>query len=317
LDSECNSDYDCMTGLYCDGLTGASFCTTKLNDGASCYTGHQCISGYCLDDTCGGNCSPNCGYGQTCTFDTDCSTSLYCGLFGTCEFQLSNGATCSRDAMCVNDNCIQNVCGSCTSNCGLNEPCSSDSTCNSGMWCSVGFCAYKYYGGTFCTSDNQCYSGDCSGSNGWMTCTGSSTHGNAGIGQSCSSSYDCKVNLYCSNSVCAQQVSRGSSCQAYDACASGSWCQDYSYLEAGTCVATYPNGHNCTDAVQCDSDYCSSSNRCDKNPLVDLLTKGAEIVLGIIIVIIVAIILACVGIGCCIWQCCIKKPENQTVYMQV
>jgi len=189
----CITDGDCPDGYYCDA---EHQCQYKLELGADCSSGNQCLSGNCVDGFCcnsmcllqcqacdvsgqEGTCSPVTGapHGSRPACDSDGSV---CG--GNCNGVYVPGCTYpGAETQCRDASCTSAVAtlpaycngsGACpglqTQDCAPYDcvgdqcgGCQNDSDCADGEYCSGGVCSPKLQLGEVCSDDNQCLSTHC------------------------------------------------------------------------------------------------------------------------------------------------------------
>jgi len=129
-------DSECAGTISCNG---AGACTI-LADGASCSSGLECASGFCVDEVC---CDVSCaGLCEACTAakrgsgsdgvcdaitagldpDSECAGLAVCDGSGACKRPY--GSTCTLADECVGGVCVDGVC--CDASCaGLCEACTA------------------------------------------------------------------------------------------------------------------------------------------------------------------------------------------------
>lgn len=185
----------CPAGTYCDS-TGT--CAKTLELGASCSSGTQCASGFCVDGVCcNGKCDGQCqsckatGSVGTCKTiqGAPVSPRAACGGTGKCTAQCdgTNAAACTypdsstvcTPASCTagkvttasvcngSGNCTASTTNACPSNlCAADgvscaESCTSTS-CSAGSYCGAGgACTPTIDDGKPCSGDIQCTHGHC------------------------------------------------------------------------------------------------------------------------------------------------------------
>ena len=228
--------------------------------GAACQSGSECSSTYCVDGVC---CNSACtGQCQACAEAASPGTctavngaprgtrTACAGAASTC------GGSCSTSSPteCVypgsSTTCGSATCASYTllnnaPQCNSNGACSpaTQTTCQTGTYCTAGSCVAQLPNGSSCQNPNQCQSGNCTGS----ICTNAPKSNGAacGTGSECSSTY-C-VDGVCCNAPCTGQ------CQACAEAAS-----------PGTCTAVNgtPRGARpaCNAATLTCAGSCSTSS---------------------------------------------------------
>jgi len=132
----CADDRTCATGFFC----AAPDCVPKLDVGAACTGGNQCVSGSCADGVC---CMTACaGPCQSCASPT----------VGTCTPYAAGAdpdADCAQGLACTGA-------GACFGTCTNDAP-----DCEAGNYCASGSCALKKNDGTACGQARECKSGFC------------------------------------------------------------------------------------------------------------------------------------------------------------
>jgi hypothetical protein len=258
----------CGTGLTCSKKT------CLANNGQTCSTGTQCVSGSCVDGVCCG--SASCATCMACSnaktgavsgtcapiltgqVDTRCTKAPPCGLDGTC-----NGAGACRNALSGTS------CGTATCASGIAQP---TATCNGGGTCTTPptVACTPYLCGTTacattCTSNANCATGaQCSG----------------GVCSPCPGGLCCSTGQVNCSGVCVTTTSDvnncggcGIKCTAPTAgttsCAAGvckPTCSAGATLCGGACVALTANpncgacGVTCAAGSTCTSSKCVKSN---------------------------------------------------------
>jgi hypothetical protein len=185
----CSTHTDCVTGYYCNA---GGACVAKVDLGAGCTDGAQCLSGKCVDNVCcGTDCNGTCeacnvgGHLGTCwPIATDTDPSAECGTCHVCngargckdatdgtdpknECSQSSAATCGQDGTCGGGTCrswpLGTVCAAqtCTGSTQYNaDTCNGSGTCVDGGTTSCG--GYLCNGTacwTSCATDAQCNTG--------------------------------------------------------------------------------------------------------------------------------------------------------------
>jgi hypothetical protein len=326
----CATDAHCVSGFFCDAGT----CAAKLPNGTSCTAQNQCSSGLCVDSVCcnaacgglcqacstlkkGGGVNGECGPVLSgLDPDNDCSVGAQCGTDGTCNGSgacaltaagvpcgttqcVGNNATgqiCTGTGACVNDSvgtdCTPHICsgGSCA------NPCSSDSQCVSGHYCtSAGACEPKKAQGTSCGANNECTTGFCVDgvccssqcSSPCQACSAalkeSGVDGDCGPAKNgldphndcpddgalscqrdgqCNGAGQCRLypqGVACGATSCVGNTVKGKICNGIGACiteATGVDCVPYLCL-AGGCATTCQTNSECLGDNWCDGGLCS------------------------------------------------------------
>ncbi len=261
----CAADTDCRGGYYCQ----LGQCVTKKSDGDVCASGNQCQSNYCSNGYCcvsGKCCSQNvhCNDGNVCTDDTcqnnQCSTannSLACGS-GTCNGLLFTGAKSCSGGTCSG--------GGLTSSCGGVDPCltysCTETGCQSGYQPSGTTCATPVcQAGNQLTTTRQCNgSGSCSDGGTTGPCSGNFLcKDSVSCHTTCTSSAQCTAAAYCSNGACLAKKADGGVCSQATECQSN-YCSNGYCCAGGTCCVT---ASSCADSNVCTDDLCQA-NMCTK-----------------------------------------------------
>jgi len=191
IDNECNPG-------ECNGSGACNQTQAKSLNGVSCWTGDQCVSGYCVDGVCCGNlCTSPC---TACTaakkgqgFDGSCGPVISgndpdnecnpgeCNGSGTCnqaQSGLANGASCSLATQCASGFCVDGFCcntacaGTCDACSSVKKGSGSNGTCGPIAYdsdpdneCALGACSgvstCKYYNGLACAAPTDCLSNYC------------------------------------------------------------------------------------------------------------------------------------------------------------
>lgn len=175
----CGSDADCNPNTFCSFGDrcpyGSGTCTAKQSFRGCCTATNECISGTCNPNTleCGqGTTQPGSPCGQT----ADCSPGNFCAFNDQCGYgsrkcvnQQPDGSCCTNGIECQSGTCDPrfNVCGKVSN--GVGGRCSTDSDCNTNLFCSFGdscpygsgVCTAKQKNGSCCTAAAECGSGQC------------------------------------------------------------------------------------------------------------------------------------------------------------
>lgn len=250
----CFVDDECDVGLICDWANGTCDEGKKLGEACAFVDpllpvpgteSIRCAEGLACDPTTtlcvGGYCAP----GAPCSdfiSDTDCPEGYFCtgdamGLLYTCQPPGGNGAPCMRD-----ETCASLFCDPTTATCG--DLLADGSTCNFSEECASGWCDFG--GGGICSptvpngqpcpsGDNaQCSDGYCDFMAG--TCTGyAAENGPCPTGIECDPTQD----LFCVGDVMNMTCQR----------------------------APFPNGTNCVDGSQCQTNVCFNGLCADGTPI--------------------------------------------------
>jgi hypothetical protein len=200
----------CDSASFCSSTN--SVCVALGGNNSACSSGQPCQSGLVCHglaaDGTGGTCGSVTKSGAACTYSGDCDVGLYCDP-GTakCTALVASGATCDAYDACQSPlDCL-----------GLTYPSGADvgKTGTCGAWGDIGKTCAPDASVTGCPYDSVCNASS-------KTCTVIGTEGYV-----CTSSSDCRPDLYCSTAgTCAKEVSYGSVCDptdaAFDQCLDGS-----------------------------------------------------------------------------------------------
>ncbi len=135
--AHCDNDSQCVgfySTLYCKNAVCVPLAST--NDG--CQSGSDCLSGKCSDLVC----QPTVN-GESCVYDSQCSTDHWC-YNNVCISKISPNQSCNKIGTCLSKmfECIGNKCTRLFSN-AIAVPCVHASDCMAGMTCSksIGRCS--------------------------------------------------------------------------------------------------------------------------------------------------------------------------------
>ncbi|MEZ4265612.1 MAG: matrixin family metalloprotease [Myxococcota bacterium] len=263
----CASDYDCISSLFCQALSGSSgacakTCTPSVGGcptGFACYAyQNQPTSGVCL---AGG------GGGATKTI----------------------GETCANSAECISQLCVSSSTGAtCRQPCTSTAPCPSGQTCSPLPGSNVGACTVvpvtpKKEVGEPCQSPSECASNLCASDGATFRCIqpcqtllqcaqGQACVALAGggggcfdvdqkeIGEPCDSNETCK-SLQCISFDGGANYTCSDSCQSDANCPCGMHCGAVTSGGAkcvpGPKVACVPDSQPCAEDSECVSGACS------------------------------------------------------------
>jgi len=265
--SECTSSYQCASG-FCN--PGSQTCDPDGELGDDCSVTTDCRGGYC--STSSHVCEERKENGEPCGSDDECANTAWhvatgvCGLpngdpcssyadyqcasgncddtSSTCQAKKAIGSPCEDSTECVTSYCDYNT-STCQERCYTDEECEEDEFCD---W-DLERCLSKLEDGNGCDDDDECVSGYCNFDD---VC-----QQKPGIGDECSSTYDCYPEGYCANNACAPRLPPGAGCEVLDSCAEPFLCID------GRCrimnIACRPAhaGELCAYFRVCDDDsYC-------------------------------------------------------------
>ncbi|HMY19861.1 MAG TPA: C-type lectin domain-containing protein, partial [Polyangium sp.] len=267
--ADIDPDNECIPG-ECNGSGACNQPQTLQANGATCVSGANCASGFCVDGVCCNSaCTETCvactnaktGYGVdgTCApilYDTDPEEECWggaCSGFGECK--LYNGVACATTEQCLSNYCVDGFCcgNICTSTC---------------MACSTAKKGYGFDGVCEHISngqdpDNECNPGECDGAG---VCNQVQT--GLANGAACSQSVQC-ISGFCVDGFCCNSACSGT-CQSCSAAISNQVNGQCSFIWRGLdpeddcgderCdgfgVCTLPNGSACSNPQQCTSGIC-------------------------------------------------------------
>jgi hypothetical protein len=139
---DCNSNYDCAAGCYCDPDTD------MCQEGGFCNSDDDCAEGFVCDNR--SSCVPaEPGGGDECNADGDCDPGSFCDeSSGDC---VSSG-DCTADDQCPDGQTCDEERQTC-----IPAPCDENSDCPTGSYCDVtsGECV----GSSVCGEDGSCPDG--------------------------------------------------------------------------------------------------------------------------------------------------------------
>ncbi|HYC55804.1 MAG TPA: hypothetical protein VEL28_12795, partial [Candidatus Binatia bacterium] len=241
--------------LYVDGNPANGTCTT----------GNDCF----YETTC---CKFNCqfvGQGATCFDDNPCTVTDQCNQTGGCGGNaVPNGTGCDDSLFCTTgDTCNGGICSGAAHDCNDSEICTDDS-CNEALdQCSNLPNAAPCDDGLYCTINDTCSGGSCSGTP--RSCADSNvctddacneaadTCTNINNTAACNDGFFCTVGDVCSAGACAGT--------ARD-CADSNVCTNDSCNEAGNFCAHANNSIVCNDGLYCTVDDVCSGGVCTGPP---------------------------------------------------
>jgi hypothetical protein len=261
IPADSDPDDECPGALTCDG---AGSCSGQ--NGESCSSPSECISGWCVDGYCCNSSCPDlcesCGLpgsegacsnvpAGTDPYD-ECAGVTVCDGTGACA--LPNGSSCSSSAECISGWCVDGYC--CDSSCpNLCESC--------GLPGSEGACSNVPAG-----SDPY---DECSGV---TVCDGA---GGCALpnGAACGSSAEC-ISSWCVDSYCCDRSCSGT-CEACDLTGREGSCDpipsgsdpddecpgSLACNGAGSCSG--PIGSPCSNGTECMSGWCVDGYCCDSS----------------------------------------------------
>ncbi|MFN2377891.1 MAG: hypothetical protein ABR538_15255, partial [Candidatus Binatia bacterium] len=213
-------------------------------NGGACQDGLFCtVDETCTDGVCGG------GVPNTCDDENSCTTDTCKEANDTCQHaNASNGTPCDDGSLCTTgDTCTSGVCaGGPAVTCNDDNACTDDA-CNP----ATGLCDFTNNAapcddGLFCTSNDACSGGVCTG----------------GAAPSCDDGDSCTVD------VCDEEADScgvGGTAPDGTPCDDGLFCTVDDACTAGACVGPNPNPNLCDDSNVCTSDSCNEGNNSCKN----------------------------------------------------
>jgi hypothetical protein len=232
-----------------DGFCEDGVCKAKVELGATCLDGVDCISGYCSFNKC----TKKPELGEACIANDLCPVRMITGNFvelpccagafrscidGTCQDRRGTGAECRTDGECLPfHTCDEGECKyfpSCEQR-GAGEPCTSDDSCSDDTWCTI----------------------DLEGGEEIPHCkTRAPLNGNCEGNNQCQKSQWCDLNDF----ICKDPVGPGESCEGYGECTPDAYCD----FDLGLiCQAKREIGGACTHYEQCLSEACDlETNKC-------------------------------------------------------
>ncbi len=283
------SDSDQCTSDACDDVADACV-NANVPDGTVCSDGLFCTLGEtCNSGVCGNGTARDCSDGNPCTQDVCNDTS------GTCDhLNLSDGTTCDDGQFCtLSDACQQGICTGTINPCDDGNGCTLDSCDENADSCVNDSSAMDGAGcddGHFCTIQDSCTGGTCSGAvnpcDDSNACTADSCddansvclHQNVADNTGCDDGQYCTTGDVCLSGNCSgaardcadANVCTADSCnEVSDACvnmavADGTACDDGLYCNVGeTCTSGTCGGGfglNCSDGNDCTADSCDEGN---------------------------------------------------------
>jgi hypothetical protein len=224
-------DNECASGA----CNGAGAC--RLDNGASCGAGTQCLSGFCVEGVC---CNSLC--------NGLCDSCVGAGTIGSCQ-PMAKGT--------VANGCWPYKCDGVGAGCPTG--CTSDTDCQGKAHCVGGKCLHPL--GTICGTGQDCESGFCADG----VCCDASCAGACDACNLPATMGICTVLAAGSSGVpsCGDFVCNGVSGDCPLGCAADGDCAPGRYCAAGSCVPKHPNGEACTKASACQSAHCVDGVCCD------------------------------------------------------
>jgi hypothetical protein len=163
-DELCGNDIECIFDNVCvDGKCGMP---PRIARDDVCGAGlPPCEDGLYCDET--SSCQPLKSSGESCTRANACDVGLVC-LAGTCSNWLDVGQSCTTSPLFASgcpatQACTGGVCVATATKVGPISRCTIDDDCDTGLFCQMGYCAYKGGINAACTAPNECLTG--------LTCT--------------------------------------------------------------------------------------------------------------------------------------------------
>ncbi|MCC6213656.1 MAG: hypothetical protein IT376_02220 [Polyangiaceae bacterium] len=264
-DGMCNGAGACR--LYAAGTAcGATTCASGTQTGFSCDGFGTCASSQntsCSPYTCQGS-----ACGTSCTADTECIGSHFCGPGGVCTPDQANGSACATGSQCATGYCVDGVC--------CDSPCSS-TVCQACSSTKKGAGSDGVCGPVAADSDpdNECpddgatacgRDGSCSGAGACRLYTGGTACGSTTCNAGTQTGFACNGSGLCQsaqNTQCTPYQCAGSACGTV--CASDLDCVAGAHCSASSeCILDLPNGAACAGSSQCTSGNCVDGVCCDQ-----------------------------------------------------
>lgn len=282
--SECEPPHDRCASVQTEDAGFEARCLPGLADRQPCAADEECATGHCYRTTGAGEC----GWavvGGTCA-DGDCAAGDFCrrqtsgAAYGLCAPRIATGAPCTNAphddgcadaaATCLDGRCVVVEPGTLTNG----AECEVDGQCADGLFCGPprtdggtwpGTCrpwlavaAHCDIAANGCAPGTRCVEGGC--------------RAMGGLGEACTTTGDCRLNLTCpttSPATCSPLPSAGQACVGWGPCVD-SYCDALFEVttggtETGTCRPYLGTGAVCGHAVDssapyiCQSQYSSSA----------------------------------------------------------
>ncbi len=257
--SACQLDADCMTGACRDGVCCENACTGACRACAAAYTGldngkcgpvnngidpHDDCADQTATDRCGqdGQCN---GAGQCRKVQSgqSCSDATCAGATFTAAGQCDGNGTCQPG---MSMNCGGYPCA--TTGCAA--PCTLDSQCPNGSYCSNGTCKTRKLVGTGCAANGECALGFCSPDG--VCCTAAC----AGACQACTKALTGQPDGTCASTQLGLDPRNDCSTDAASTCGHDGTCDGkggcHFYDSSTSCNASSCSGSTFTPGSSCD-----------------------------------------------------------------
>ncbi len=243
---------------------GQSLCQALGETGAPCSGAHQCRARACRGGACGGAAA-----GAACSATADCANNRFCMLaagHGVCTERAKTGEACvDQESACAEReaSCVAGKCRVRPFLLSEGSACRDFTDCQDGLYCQgsksgnvEGRCLRQAGAGGSC--DHLDY-GSCSAG---TACHDDKCRSLRGLGEKCSSPFQCKAFLSClplsleagfkGGASCAPSPRVGERCNPNLVCVA-SFCDPSS----GKCVALAGGGVRCLSSEQCNSGWCA------------------------------------------------------------
>jgi hypothetical protein len=279
INSLCNSNLDCLSGICSDGICVGNIppiggnnvpAGGTCNINSNCISGLNCVSGVCLAPI-GGVCTSlsGCVSGATACLNNicvntplsgpggraPCRNGLITDNNGICRVPMSG--TCSRNSDCVSGKCINGLCangggGNGTGNGDINgrPPCGSNLIDDNGV-CKVPI-------GGICSKNNDCTnnSGGC--------VDGICSDFSGGINSTCNNTSNCAQGYTCEKGKCKIGIDSSIPCGNDKMCVNDGKCVD-NICTIDDCDSSSNSSSSCESNSSSDSCNSCGSNSCNGN----------------------------------------------------
>lgn len=94
-------NYACAEGLVCGFVNNADVCVKILDNGATCTSSFDCMSGNCS----AGTCAAQRNLGDACEYSIECNNSYCDSQTNTCQTLKADGASCMYSDECESARC--------------------------------------------------------------------------------------------------------------------------------------------------------------------------------------------------------------------
>ena len=150
-ENECDSEHDCTHKEFCDKDNEPRTCVPKRENGEQCSRDAKCLSDKCVNNVCKAQHHQPNNNKDKCHKDDDCEKHEFCDKDNApreCKPKRKEGEQCSRDAKCLSDKCVDNVCKAPHHD---DETCHKDHDCKDYEFCSNNKCSDKRANGEKCS----------------------------------------------------------------------------------------------------------------------------------------------------------------------